>query len=416
MKMIDIAIIGGGASGLVAAICAAQRRPSLSVVLLERATRVGKKLLATGNGRCNLGNTHALSGGYHGDTEAAQRILQAYPPETVARFFTQIGLRVTTDAEGRMYPQCNQAAAVLDALRLRAQELGVEEVCDYDCASLRPTGSGFTLRSEEGVTLQARRVLLCTGGMAAPKLGGTDKGVKLLCGLGHRAAARAPSLTQLEVDAEAIRGLKGLRYQGGISLQVDGRRLRREEGEILFGEETLSGIAAMQLSRDAGEALHRRRKAEVCLHILPDDSEDLLRELQARAEGMSERECNDFLTGLVGKRIGQTLCKQAGITPLTRPVHSLSVQALASIAKLLTGWTLPVLSVKGFDCAQVTAGGALLREFDEHLQSRIVPGLYAAGETLNVDGDCGGYNLQWAWASGMQAGRCAADSFDTRKR
>lgn len=409
--MIDIAVIGGGASGLVAAISAAQTNAALHVAVLERAARVGRKLLSTGNGRCNLTNLHAAQGGYHGGARFAAEAMQHFSPQDAIRFFADLGLRTHADAEGRVYPLCNQAAAVLDALRLRLNELDIEEVCDFDCREIKKTGDGFALRSADGVELRARRVIVCAGGMASPKIGGTDAGVRMLGALGHALTPRRPALTQIDTDPEAIRPLKGLRFQGEVSLLVDGKNVRAEQGEILFSDSGLSGIAVMQLSRAAGDALREKRQVEVCLQFLPDRPDSLKKELIARANAMPERELNDFLTGLVAKRIGQTLCKQAGVLPLTRAAHTLSAEECASLAQILTGWKMRVRAVKGFESAQVTAGGADTRAFDPHtMRSRVFDGLYAAGEVLDVDGDCGGYNLQWAWTSGAIAGKSAAES------
>ncbi|MDO4740055.1 MAG: aminoacetone oxidase family FAD-binding enzyme, partial [Eubacteriales bacterium] len=339
----------------------------------------------------------------------AAQVIGRFPPGEVCRFFEQLGLRTQADEEGRVYPLCGQAAAVLDTLRLRIAELGIEERCEFDCASISRQGEALLLRPVQGEAVRARRVVLCAGGMAAPKVGGTDAGVKLLASLGHSAVPRRPALTQIDTDAEPIRALKGLRYQGGVSLLIDGRAARREEGEILFGEGSLSGIAVMQLSRLAADALRRKKKSELALHILPDRPESLFKELLFRSKNMPRRELNDFLTGLVSKRIGQSICKIAGAAPLTRLAESLDEAELRAVARLLTDWRLPVKGVKGFDSAQVTAGGAELSAFDpQTMRSRIVPELYAAGEVLDVDGDCGGFNLQWAWASGMLAGRSAA--------
>jgi len=411
MKTLDIAIIGGGASGLMAAITAAQTAPQLRIGIVERAQRVGRKLLSTGNGRCNLSNLSASEGGYHGAADFALQVIGRFPPRDVCKAFLKMGLRTVSDEEGRVYPLCNQAAAVLDSLRLKCAELGVEEICEFDCTAIKKQGEFFLLQPSTGENLRALRVIVCAGGMAAPKIGGTDAGVKLLSALGHNAIARRPALTQIDTEAEPIRALKGLRYQGGITLAVDGKPVRKEQGEILFAEGSLSGIAVMQLSRMAADALKQKKKAELWLHILPDRPESLCKELIFRAKSMPGREMNDFLTGLVSKRIGQTVCKQAGIVPLTRTADTLTEREARDLAAVLTGWRLQVKGVKGFDSAQVTAGGIDLKGFDVNtMQSRVVPGLYAAGEVLDIDGDCGGFNLQWAWSSGMLAGQSAAGS------
>jgi len=411
MKTIDIAVIGGGASGMMASITAAQTAPGLRIAVLERAPRVGRKLLSTGNGRCNLTNLTAEQGGYHGDEAFALSVIRRFPPRDVIKAFQKMGLRTYSDEAGRVYPLCNQAAAVLDILRLKMADLAIEEIGDFDCSDIRKEGDFFLLRPVSGEKLRARRVILCAGGMAAPKVGGTDAGVRLLSAMGHRSIPRRPALTQIDTDPEPIRALKGLRYQGGIALIANGQTLHTEQGEILFAEGGLSGIAVMQLSRMAGDALRQKKRVEMELHFLPDRPESLFKELCARKNTAPDREINDFLTGLVAKRIGQTICKQAGIAPLTRTAGSLSDEEIRSAARTLTGWRIPVKGIKGFDSAQVTAGGADTKDFHAGtMESRIVRGLYAAGEVLNIDGDCGGYNLQWAWASGMLAGKSAVES------
>lgn len=411
MKTLDIAVIGGGASGLAAAISAAQTDRSLSIAVLERAPRVGRKLLSTGNGRCNLTNLRAAEGGYHGDEHFARQVISHFPPRAVLQFFHSLGVRTHADDEGRVYPLCNQAAAVLDAVRLRATELGIAEICNFDCSAVQKQGNLFLIKPASGESVRARRVIVCAGGMAAPKIGGTDAGVRILGAQGHALIPCRPALTQIDTDIEPIHALKGLRYQGGVALLVDGRAVREEQGEILFAESGLSGIAVMQLSRAAGDALRQKKRVAIRMQILPDRPESLSRELFARAQTAPNRELNDFLTGLVAKRIGQSACKQVGAVPLTRLAGTLNQAECAAIARILTGWTLRVRSVKGFDSAQVTAGGADLRGFDPAtMQSRNVGGLYAAGEVLDIDGDCGGYNLQWAWASGLLAGQSAAES------
>lgn len=411
MKTIDIAVIGGGASGMAAAIAAAQTAPELRIAILERAPRVGRKLLSTGNGRCNLTNLSAADSLYHGDGAFAQQVIRRIPPQDVLKFFQKMGLRTTADSEGRAYPLCNQAAAVLDSLRLTLNDLGVDEICDFDCTSVKKEADLFLLKSSSGAVLHAKRVILCAGGMAAPKVGGTDAGVRLLGSLGHRTIPRRPALTQIDTEPEAIRALKGLRYHGGVALIADGKLLRREQGEILFTDTGLSGIAVMQLSRAAGDTLRQKKHVQIELQILSDRPESLFKELSARAKAAPSRELNDFLTGLVAKRIGQTLCKQAGAAPLTRLAESLTEREIDAIARTLTAWRLNVKSVKGFDSAQVTAGGADTKDFDpQTMASRVINGLYAAGEVLDIDGDCGGYNLQWAWSSGILAGQSAAVS------
>ena len=401
--MFDAMIIGGGASGLIAA-CALARR-GRRVVLLEKQARVGRKLLSTGNGRCNLTNLQAASGDYHGSRQAAQAALRAWPPKKVMAFFDALGMPCVADEAGRVYPMSGQAASVLDALRLGCDEAGVETRTDFRVTALRRVEGGFEALGEEG-TASGRCALVCTGGLAAPKLGACGDGYRLLEGFGHEIAPRFAAIAALRTDPGAVRGLKGIRAQGEVALLSEGETLRVERGEVLFSEDGLSGIAAMQLARQANEALRSGRRCAARLSFVPDaDAEALLR---TRAAALPLRAAGEFLNGIVPRRLGQVLARTAGLES-EQPAGALTAKQLAALAARLGGWTLPVRGVRDFDQAQVTAGGASLKDFDVRcLRSLKVPGLYAAGEVLDVDGDCGGFNLQWAWSSALMA----ADGID----
>ena len=458
--MLDLIIIGGGAAGLAAACAAA--RPGRRVVLLEKQSRVGRKLLATGNGRCNLTRLGAKPSDYFGARGAAATALRLCPPEDVLAFFDELGLPAAPDEEGRVYPLSNQAASVLDALRLSAAERGCE--IRTDCAaeeiraeensqarsarsdaqsrgqkasgrsaepypSFRADGvhgkgaspsalassehergsadaaSSFLVRTSDGQTLRARRVLICTGGLAAPKLGACGDGYKLMEMLGHSSTPKFPAIAALKTPPEPVRPLKGQRAECLLTLTGGNRTLRAERGEALFADGGVSGIAAMQLARACQTALRAGERCALHLNFAPD-WEDADARLSERARRLPLRMMEDFLSGVVPKRIGQTLVKAAGIEPLSREARSLSPRELRALAAALTDWTLPVTGTQGFEQAQVTAGGVSMDGFDpETMQSRRVPGLYGAGELMDVDGDCGGFNLQWAWSSALIAAR-----------
>ena len=407
--MYDIAIVGGGAAGLAAATGALKRAGALKVVILERLDRVGKKLLATGNGRCNLTNTQASPENYHGGVEFMAHAMRAYPPRAVIAFFQSLGVEPLYEPGGRVYPFSEQAGSVLDALRLSAGELGAQTLTGFHVSRVKKQRDGFSLEAKDGRSVRARRVLIASGGLTAPNLGGDGSGYALLASLGHSIVPCLPALVQLKTPPEPIRALKGIRYTGGISAWVQGRLARAEQGDVLFTEYGLSGTAVMQLSRAASCALSKKQAVEVRLQILPGKAAQVAERLSARREALAARPLEDFLTGWVNKRLGQTLLKQAGCGPLSTPGGALSDAQIERLAALLTGWTLPVTGTQGFSSAQATAGGADTREFDpDTMGSRICPGLYAAGEVLDVDGDCGGFNLQWAWASALTAARAMA--------
>ena len=395
----DAMILGGGASGLIAA-CALSRR-GRRVVLLEKQARVGRKLLSTGNGRCNLTHRGARASDYHGARQAAQAALKAWPPERVEAYFGGLGIPCVADSEGRVYPMSRQAASVVDALRLCCDEQGAATLTDFRATALLRTRDGFEATAEDGRTASARCALVCTGGLAAPKLGASGEGYRLLEAFGHHIAPRFPAIAALKTPPEAVRGLKGIRAEGEIALLSGGETLRMERGEVLFAEAGVSGIAAMQLARAANEALRAGRPCAVRLNLAPELDVGAL--LGERAKALPRRPLEDFLNGIVPKRLGQALVRDAGLG-MTRAAGTLTPAERAQLAGRIGGWTLPVTGTQDFDQAQVTAGGAQLRDFDVRTMASLrQPGLFAAGEVLDVDGDCGGFNLQWAWSSALMA-------------
>ena len=256
-------------------------------------------------------------------------------------------------------------------------------------------------------------VIWAPGGQTAPNLGGDVSGLSILKALGHPVAKCFPALVQLKTPPEAVRALKGIKYEGEISIWVDGENRRTEMGEVLFTDYGLSGPPVLQLSRWASLAFQQKRPpmVEVSLGIWPEDFHTTYQRLKARARTLGQRTLQDFLTGWLNKRLGQTLVKFSGGQPFSRPCSSLSDKELRALAHLMTDWRIPVVGVQGFAQAQVTAGGLDVRAFDaKTLESRLLPGLYCAGEVLDIDGDCGGFNLQWAWASGLLAAQSACDS------
>ena len=389
------AIIGGGAAGLFAACRLAGA--GAEVVLLEKQERVGRKLLSTGNGRCNLSNLHASPADYRGYAEYIEAALRALSPEDAMARFATMGVLCAPDGEGRVYPVSGQAAGVLDALRLCAAESGCETVTGFEAAKLARRGARFVVTSADGRAVEADFALVACGGLAAPKLGGCGDGYKLLETFGHEVSPKYPAIAAIRTDPAAVRALKGIRMRGEIALVCGGRELRREVGEILFGDGIVSGIAAMQLARALNLNQRRGQACELRLSFLPGAEPDFI---HRRAAQLPKRTMEDFLSGVVPKRLGQVLLRAAGVERLSVTAAELTPAQCRAILEVLTGWTLPARGTLGFDQAQVTCGGAKLKSFDPNtLESRLVSGLFAAGEVLDVDGDCGGFNLHWAWAS-----------------
>ncbi|MBR5389807.1 MAG: aminoacetone oxidase family FAD-binding enzyme [Clostridia bacterium] len=404
--MKTVLIVGGGAAGMAAAITAAGQTPDIRVILLERLDRVGKKLLATGNGRCNLTNLNAGTAHYHSAVPGeAEAILRGMEPAEALRFFEELGLRWTREDEGRIYPYCMQASMVLDVLLAALEERGIEVVCAAPVNSIRREGEKFIV--EAGRRFAADAVILCAGGRAAPKLGSDGSGYGLAKALGHTCTPLYPALTALCCDMRASGGLKGIRAPAEVSLFAGETCLGARRGEVQFTEYGLSGIAVMDLSLLMPQGKNRPCFAE--LDLFPAEEEaSLLRELRARRGRFAAQPLERFLLGTVQKRLGFALMKQAGFGALSRRCGTLTDRELSALARLFKHWRFSVSGVQGYEQAQVAAGGVPLSEIDEKtMESKLCKGLYLAGEILDMTGDCGGYNLHWAWCSGIRAGRAA---------
>ncbi len=408
---IDVAIVGGGAAGLAAAVHLARLAPALRVAVLEKADRCGRKLLTTGSGTCNISNLAAAPRHYHGAAPAfVAPALALHPPRAAMDFFSSIGLPCAPRADGRVYPVCLSAAATLDCLRLSLAEAGVAERCGCAVTGLTREKDGFLLSTAQG-PVRARAVLVTAGGAASPAVGGCLDGYTLLAAAGHSRTPLFPSLVQLKTETTFLRAAQGVRLDVGLALQLDGRTVAAGEGELLFTEYGLSGPVALQVSRAAADWERRKKgKLEAVIRLLPSfPAASLEPLLAARRAALGSRALEDFLTGLLQRRLGQTVLRACGLTPLTRRAHTLTDGELRMLSDALAGWRIPVLGTTGFAQAQVTAGGVPTAEFDPgSLQSRLLPGLYAAGEVLDIDGDCGGFNLQWAWSSAYTAARAIA--------
>lgn len=397
--MNEILILGGGAAGLMAAICAKQCAADARVMVLEAGERVGKKLLSTGNGRCNLTNARADARDYA--PAQVEPVLRQMPPDAVRARFEKMGLLCREEGEGRVYPASDAASSVLDTLRLTAAHLGVEERTGFCAARVQAGRRGFVVEAEDGSTARGQKLLLTTGGQAASRCTGYD----LARSLGHSVTKLSPGLVPVKTDSAGLKGLNGVRCRCAATLLCGGKPVLREEGEVLFKDYGLSGIAIFQLSR----ALARQKgESLIELDLLPNltdgEAEDLL---TARARALGWRGAETFLLGMVHKNLAANLLRAAGIQGGL--VEDCTPAQLRRLAQQFKHWRHRVTGTQGFANAQITVGGVPMDEVDpETLASRVCPGLYLAGEVLDVDGPCGGYNLQWAWASGAVAGENAA--------
>jgi len=402
-----IAIIGGGAAGLTAAISVREHSPHSRVYIFERLDKAGKKLLATGNGRCNLSNVNAGKAGYHGGAPGFwSAALSEFDVPRTLDFFASLGLETLTEPDGKIYPLSGQAAAVLDALRFRAAALGAEFLTGTEITRLEKSSGVFRLFSAQD-NWRADAVILAAGGCASPQLGSNGSGYALAERLGHKVTPLRPAIVQIKTKTADIKPLKGIKINGAASVIISGKPVRTERGEILFTEYGISGPPVLRLSRDVSGSVSDN--IFISMDLLPDFSRgQLLDMLKRRRADLGYLTGENFLSGLLHKRLGQTLLKLAGVALSTR-VCDITDADLSRICGLIKKWRLEAAGVMPFKNAQVTAGGLDTRDFDPlTLESRLARGLYAAGEVLDVDGECGGYNLQWAWSSGWVAGKNAA--------
>jgi len=402
----DIAVIGGGASGFAAAIEAKTALPKAKVVILEKLDRVGRKILATGNGRCNLSNINLSADHYHGSVKNVMRIIGATP--SAKEFFGSIGVICTADTKGRIYPKSNSAATVLSALRLRAEELCISERCNFEATFIESTNDGFRIHSASGEKYPCRRVIVAAGGYAAPQFGTDGSVIRLLRSKGCHTTKICPAVAPLRVRPELLKGLKGVRAKGRVMAYSAGRLLKEEVGEIQFTDNALSGICVFNTAHLFSQY---EGKLKLRLDLAADmDAEQLEGYLRVIQYQRSRQTTEELLTGIFPRNLSSYITKRALGKPLTVLISELRDSDLRQVVQLIKCLEFDVTGTAPWKDAQVTSGGISGECVDERLQLRSEKGIFLCGEILDVDGDCGGYNLQWAWSSGILAGRSCADS------
>lgn len=396
-----IGIIGGGASGMMAALWAC-REPTNRVILYERQARLGRKLMATGNGRCNLSNRGAAPSHYHGaDPAFTAPALDAFGVDDTLDYFASLGLLTVEEPDGKLYPFSDQANSVVDVLRLALENSPCELRLGCEIASVTRRKGSFLVTYEGGCD-RLDRVIIACGGLAGAQLGGVGSGYAILKSFGHRCTKLYPALVQLRTDRTWVRSLKGVRCDAHVELLCDGNVIAAESGEVQFTDFGISGPCVFSLARACAG---RTGEMEAVLDLCPClGFDELCGRLSDRVGRFPDLSLENFLTGLLHNRLGRTLLRECGLV-LEAPLSSLRAQDVKKIAHHIKHFRLPVLGPMDLAQAQVTAGGICTSEFDPvTMESRLVPGLYATGEVLDIDGDCGGFNLQWAWSSGRAAG------------
>lgn len=400
----DVIIIGGGAAGLTAAVYLKKKKPMLTVRILESQTRVGKKLSLTGNGRCNITNKDINLSRYHGDNvEFCRYALEKYDRHFCESFFNEIGLPFVFEGD-KGYPASFQASSVVDCLRFAAESLGVITHTETKVTGIMLSGGNYKVVADK-VSFIAKNIIIASGLYSGgDRLGSDGSMLSILKKAGYKVIKTTPAIVQLKTETDVVKQLKGIKVNANVKLKSGGKILREEYGETLFCDYGLSGPPVLQVSRETSRC---DTPCEICLDMMPDTQfGELYDILSIRAKNLSYLKLDEFFTGMLNKRVGQVILKSVGCK-LSESVNCLDEGKLKKITKLIKSWEFKVIGNTGFTNSQVTAGGLCTTQFENKtMMSCLNKRLYAVGEILDIDGDCGGFNLQWAWSSAM----CAVDS------
>lgn len=405
----DVIVVGAGAAGLVAAITAA--RQGCEVLVIEQKDKIGKKLLATGNGKCNFTNVNMDLSCFHGDRALIEEVLRQFSKEDCLSFFRELGV-YPKNKNGYYYPNSEQASSVVLALSLELRKLKVDVVLSETVTDIGKNRQGFTIHLKER-TVTGKKVLLTTGLLANPKLGSDGSMFSYIKSLGHHFSKIAPALCGFYAEGISFKKAAGVRAEAEITLYIDGRKTCSDHGELQFTDYGISGIPVFQISREASLSLLEKKTCEAAINLLPGWSKQKINdELQFRCSHLDEAATiSEVLNGLLNQKLIGVLLEKAKLSA-SQSVCSLHTKEQNRLCELLTDLRVSLTRPRDYEFAQVCAGGIKTEEIDIHtLESQIMPDLYFAGELLDVDGICGGYNLQWAWSSGYTAGLAASKSF-----
>ena len=418
----NIAVVGGGAAGLAAAVCCAKRlKGKKKIVIIEKESKLGKKLLATGNGRCNLTNENMSAHFYNiGARNFVEKILEEYDTNKIISFWNSIGLICKADSSGRVYPYSGQASSVMELFLLNLKNCDVDIFCDTEIKSIMPKSDSYLLKSDTDEFISNIVILSC-GGKVQPNLGSSGASYKLAKDLNIECTSVFPSLAPVPCNDKLLSVMKGVRAAASVSLCADGETVLTEWGELQFNDKNISGICVFQLSRYVNEFFalgtvndKKCSKISIFADIMPDytvaETEQLLKK---RRKQLPDAHAEDLFTGIINKKICIYLCKKLSI-PTDIELYNLSDEEIENLSRKVKLLEFTPSGVSGINSAQVTAGGIKLSEIDKNMQSIKYKNLYIVGEALDVDGICGGYNLHWAFSSGIIAGISAANILKKR--
>lgn len=411
----DLIIVGGGASGLTAAIAA--KDFGLDVAIIEGTDRIGKKILTTGNGRCNISNSFIKYpfDTFHSDnpnffTDALNNLTV----DDTKSFLLNLGLPIIELEKGKNYPQSLQASSVVDVFRLALEDRNIPVYNSFKVKAINKKKNKFILLTgdDSHPTISCTKLVLACGGKSATKTGSDGSGYNLAKSFGHSIVNTIPAIVQLKLEHKSLKALSGIKFDGYAEVIANGIPQRKDFGEILFTDYGISGPPILQISRTASYCYSKGQDIKIVVDMMPNNSlEDIENFLEGHFAIFSHRKVIDSLIGIVNKKLIPTLLKEAGILDLHKPCYEITWKEKKQLFSLMKSWEFKCIGTNGFQSAQVTAGGVNTKEVDSKtLQSLLVDNLYFCGEILDVDGDCGGFNLQWAWSSGfLVAQSCASN-------
>lgn len=402
--MYDVIIIGAGASGLMAAAAAASK--GARVALLEHKDDIGKKILATGNGRCNFTNTDMSVNKFHGSKALIKNGLSQFNYSDTICFFKELGIPAYDNA-GYIYPNSRQAASVVAAFRMELMRLHVDVKTGINITDIKPADdrTGYCIQTDKG-SFKSKRLIIACGLTASPKLGSDGSLFRQIEALGHHIQKPLPALCGFSCDGLNFKKITGVRCDATVASVIDGQMTEQNTGELQLADYGISGIPVFQISSLMSRALDKGQKVEVIIDFLPAFSDD---ELNGYIKDRSitttdNRSLNEMLNGLLNNKLLLELIHKSGVSP-DKKGRLLTDDDCKSLTRSIKHTAVSVKKPRGLEFAQVCAGGIYTKEIDVRtLESKIHPGLYFCGELLDVDGICGGYNLQWAWTSGYIAG------------
>lgn len=403
-----VIVVGGGAAGIIAAISA--RKLGADVTILEKNPRVGKKILATGNGRCNFTNINANATYYYGNNpKFCYSALSNFTANDAISFFEMLGIEHKVEDMGKVFPMSDQASSVVDVLLYELNEIRVNIVCDAFVKDITFKNDEFKIELEGGKVYLGDRVIIATGGKAMPSSGSDGNAYSLVEKLGHNVIDVFPALVQLMLEGSFFKRIDGVKFVGTAEIIYNDKSIVKDRGDILFTNYGVSGPPILQISREAGQLLNEGKDPHLKITIIDTIHKEELRNLINKRFKIGAKKPIDFsLVGLINKRLIPVVLLQAGISDIKRPVASLSSKERDLIVDILTDWRFTIRGTKSWPSAQVTAGGVDTKEIDHAtMESKLVKGLFFAGEIIDIDGQCGGFNLQWAWSSGFIAGQHA---------